>query len=115
MRAREPSADSETLKVMRLSRRAPPAADGARPAPVARTEATCCADTVCHAGASEIRRARADKATAGVTFFIMAQCVRRSLKSGAYRLPDSVLFIWTRTTRGSAGGVRDRSPFAAPC
>src|SRR5215207_6263002 len=71
MRTREPSAVSDVLSVMRLSRRAPPAADARAPAD-ARAAATSCAAALLEESAVVIERARAKSATADRNFCFMA-------------------------------------------
>src|SRR5215207_5112349 len=72
MRTREPSAVSDVLSVMRLSRRAPPPA-AARAPDDARAAATSCAAASLEVNAAGVRRARADSATADRNVFFMAE------------------------------------------
>src|SRR5687768_7126811 len=105
MRARVPSAVSVTLRVIRLSRRAPPAARV--PAP-ARADATSCAAASRHAGADENNRASARSAKAYENFFNMARMCCCAYVAGAYRLLDLIPPAWTFAAREGAEGTRVR-------
>ncbi len=84
-RTREPSAVSDVLSVMRLSRRAPPPPADERAPDDARADATSCADALLEVSALVNERVRAESATAVRNFFFMAGLWLRGLVRPSFR------------------------------
>src|SRR5215207_7295770 len=114
MRTREPSAVSDVLSVMRLSRRAPPPAE-ARAPDDARTAAASCADALLEESAVVNVRARAESATADSICFFMAALRLRGSPRPLVQFTGFDAVGLDEPARGGAWGSFDTRFLRAPC